>query len=180
MMRNLIKRQKLNLCILSILIFVIVVICNASDEVRFWMLFSVVASVILPLGVAYVVLKKELNKSELNPVLTDNHNVKIICYRKYGWKFLFIDSELIIVSIVLGFDTLGDTFNIIFEAAQGESEEYANVLWLLIFFIFVEFLSIVLLTLFYAMDTKQIYYELLAPPIISSKKELTTSKLTFD
>jgi len=90
--------------------------------------------------------------------------MKLYYWQTYGWKHLFIDSELILIGIILGLDTIGDTANVLVHTDKFAYE--SNVLNIqpltLAIFIIVEFFVIIFMTLTYSVDTKETFSGILS------------------
>lgn len=179
------KRRALNFLIAALLFFIVIVLSSGSNTVKLWMSFSVLASVIAPTLVTYNVLRKESLNQKLKKGYFDE--IKLSHWGEYGWKYLFIDSELILISIILEFDTIGDvsnTIHSILTSTNERSTDGINILGTtiltLIFFLASEFCIITVMTLFYGINTKDIFLKLHNHPIEGSTDSIKSIGEIYD
>ncbi len=159
--------QILRTLMLSFVVLVAAVLWRAADTVKIWMICSVLASVTLPTLVAYIFLDKEYKNRTISK--SDVTNMKIYHWQSYRWKYLFIDSELILIGIILGLDTIGDLANTLVSVnstalngtAYGENTLAASPFTLIVLLL-IEVFVIIYMTLTYGIDTKETFSRVLS------------------
>ncbi|MEL6902135.1 MAG: hypothetical protein AAFP07_14360 [Cyanobacteria bacterium J06606_4] len=158
------KRKTLNFLVLSLLVLVVIVLSFADDTLRLWMICSVLASVILPTLVNLTFLIKEENKQRLMAV--SSYSPRLSHWIVHRWKYLFLDSELILIGIILGLDTIGDLAGTI--VGMVNTSDGGNIpggpTFLLFFLALTEFFVILIMTLTYGIHTKETFFSVMNQP----------------
>lgn len=150
--------QALNFLIIVIIILIVTILALLSNTLKLWILCSVVASIAFPTLMNYFSVSKEISKKTLNYSKIDN--IKNELWKKYGRKYFFIDTELILISIILGFDTIGDIFNKILSLENSPTiEQNGSIsITLLCFIVIVEFFMVSSMAFYYGIKSKEPFF----------------------
>ncbi|EAZ89852.1 hypothetical protein [Crocosphaera chwakensis] len=135
---------------------------NYEKTVFFWLFFSVLISSAFPIIYKFFNIQSLLNKINLNGQPEDP---RTYFWRKYRWKSLVVDSELIFIGIILVFDTIGDEVNFVvdkwssLESSQ-DFQSIGNILAIILSLGILQIIWLVIFAMFYFGNAKQAVSEL--------------------